>query len=45
VLRSRDGHEPFSDVDMFGHQLMTSFSAADARAFAARAELARGRLK
>jgi hypothetical protein len=45
VLKSRDGHEPFGDVKMFGHQLMEGFSPTDARDFATRAEQARGRLK
>ncbi len=45
LLRSRDGSQPFGDVDMFGHQLMESFNPADAKAFAARANQARARLK
>lgn len=45
MLTSRDGHQPFGDVNMFGHQLMEDFSPADAKAFAARANQARARLR
>ena len=45
VLKSRDGHEPFGNVKIFGHQLMTAFNPDDARSFAARADQARRRLK
>lgn len=45
VLTSRDGSQPFDDVDMFGHKLMESFSPADAKAFAAHVNQTRARLK
>jgi hypothetical protein len=45
VLRSRDGTDVFGDTDFFGRQVMENFAPADAREFAARANLARAKLR